>query len=323
MMAPPKFWYDPAQKFWPAVLAPFAAITAQLTARRVAKPGFAASVPVICCGNASVGGAGKTTLALYLLHYFREQGFAPASLTRGHGGQTRHAPHRVDPARDSAAEIGDEPLLLAALAPCYVCPDRAAGARAAIKDGANILVLDDGLQNPSLHKDFSFLVIDGASGFGNGCLLPAGPLREPIEAAAARSQAALMIGDDVTCAQSQLPAALPVLRADLIPEASISDFSDQKILAFAGIGRPEKFFSMLRTSGLKLCATRSFPDHHTFSARDLADLQTTAAVHNAILLCTPKDFVRLPKNFPARQIGVALRFRDPAALAKLLAFAPP
>ncbi len=313
-MRPPGFWQHGGALA--SLLAPVSAIWATVTARRVARPGWRAPVPVICCGNASVGGAGKTTLALDLGARLAARGVAFAYLTRGHGGRARGV-LRVDPGRHNATLAGDEAMLLAATAPTYVAADRAAGARAALAAGARVLVMDDGLQNPTLVRDLSLLVIDGASGFGNGRVLPAGPLREPIEAAAARCAAAVLIGADETGAARQLPAALPVLHATLAPDTGIAPLTGRKVLAFAGIGRPEKFFAMLERAGVEVVRRRPFPDHHRYSAATLRALRDEAARLGAIPVTTPKDAARLPAG-AVHVVGVQLVWRDASAIETLL-----
>ena len=236
-MRPPAFWRHGSRSPWPALLAPLGTVVAAVTARRIARPGWRAPVPVICCGNVTVGGAGKTTLALDLAGRLCARGVAVHVLLRGYGGTVggvhRGMPrgtypgmprgtYRVTPG-DPASLVGDEALLLAAVAPTWVGADRAASARAAVAAGAEALLLDDGLQNPTLLKDLSLLVVDGASGFGNGRVLPAGPLREPVAAGAARCQAAVLIGADATGAAAHLPAGLPVLRAHLEQGPGVSD----------------------------------------------------------------------------------------------------
>jgi tetraacyldisaccharide 4'-kinase len=242
-MKPPAFWNRsglPAR-----LLAPLGAMTAAITARRVARPGWRAPVPVLCIGNVTTGGTGKTPIVLDFAARLRAGGAAVHILTRGYGGHLR-GPVRVGPARHTAAEVGDEALLLAAAAPCWVGADRAAAARAAIAAGAGVLLLDDGLQNPGLAKDCSVLVIDGETGFANRLLLPAGPLREPVHAAASRCRAAVMMGADRTGAASLLPAGLPVVEARLEPGPAMRAMAGQPVFAFAGIGRPDKFFATLR-----------------------------------------------------------------------------
>lgn len=282
-------------------LAPFGAITARLTARRLARPGWRAPIPVFCCGNAGVGGAGKTTLVLDLLMRLAAMGAAPHALLRGYGGRAR-GPLAVDPARHDAALVGDEALLLAAAAPTWIARDRAAGGRAIAAAGAGAIVMDDGLQNPGLVKDCSLLVIDGGAGFGNGRLLPAGPLREAVASAAARCRAAVLIGEDRRHALGQLPPDLPVLHADLVQDLSGLPPA-ARYFAFAGIGRPEKFFEGLAGAGLTLAGSRAFADHHRYRAAELSALAAAARAERALLLTTPKDFARLP---PAARAGIAV-----------------
>jgi tetraacyldisaccharide 4'-kinase len=288
-----------------------------MTARRVARPGWRAPVPVLCCGNAGVGGAGKTTVALDLIARLQRQGARPHALLRGYGGRVR-GPLLVRPGQHDARQVGDEALLLAERAPTWVSADRAAGARAAAEEGADAIVMDDGLQNPGLIKDCSLLVIDGGYGFGNGRLVPAGPLREPVAAAAARCQAAVLIGRDAHGALAMLPP-LPVLRAVLVPEVAGLDF-DRDYLAFAGIGRPEKFFAGLRAAGVTLAGTRAFADHHPYSSAELAALARDAHRAGALLLTTPKDMARLSpsQRDGIAAAGVALAWEDEAALTALL-----
>ena len=306
-MRAPAFWQS--EGLLPTLLSPLARIYAAATAARVARPGWRAPVPVICCGNATAGGAGKTTLALDLGARLTARGVALAFLTRGYGGRATSA-LRVNPREHDARAVGDEALLLAALAPTFVAPDRAAGAR--------VLVMDDGLQNSTLAKDLSFLVIDGADGFGNARVIPAGPLREPVAAAAARCQAALLIGNDRHDATNQLPPSLPVLRASL--ESLTGNLPRQPLFAFAGIGRPEKFFATLEAAGFTLAGRREFPDHHPYSERELRDLLNAASRLTATPVTTPKDAVRLPaavhdKIFTA---GVRLVWEDPQSLESML-----
>ena len=318
-MRPPAFWSNRRPTVAARLLDPMGAITAWATARRLRRTGWRAPVPVICCGNVGVGGAGKTTLALDLARRLQARGLAVHCLTRGYGGRARGV-LRVEPDRHEAELAGDEALLLAAVAPTWVSANRAAGARAAIAAGAQILLMDDGLQNPGLVQDWPLLVIDGAAGFGNGRLLPAGPLREPVATATARAAAAILIGRDDTGAVASLPASLPLLRADLVMEPGLSRLHGHRLLAFAGIARPEKFFGALRGIGLDLASTRGFPDHHRFTAADLATLRRDAARLHATLVTTPKDAVRLPRAMRAEVVvaDVSLHWHDAPALQALL-----
>jgi tetraacyldisaccharide 4'-kinase len=300
-MRAPLFWQRDGLA--PRLLSPLAALTTRLTARRVARPGMTSPIPVICVGNATVGGSGKTMLARTLLTRYRARAIPAFALTRGYGGRLA-GPIQVDPTRHSALDVGDEPLLLAASAPTIVARDRAAGARLAIAGGAARLIMDDGLQNPDLRKTLSFLVIDGGSGFGNGRVLPAGPLREPIKAAAARCACAVLIGADTSGARAALPASMPVLTAHIAAISPVP-LNNLRAVAFAGIGRPEKFFDSLRGLGTDLVATLSLPDHHRYSHADCAHLAGLAAQHGAVLVTTEKDQVKL--SDPFRQACIVVK----------------
>lgn len=313
-MKTPRFWAErgPLAR----ALSPLGAIAARITARRLTRPGADCGVPVICIGNAGVGGAGKTILVRHILAHYADA--RPFALTRGHGGALR-GPVLVDPTRHTAREVGDEALLLAATAPTILARNRAAGARLAVRHGASVIVMDDGLQNPGLVKTVSFLTIDGGAGFGNGFLLPAGPLREPIAAAAARCAAAVLIGSDSHDASEQLPHDLPVLGARLIPLPP-PGLAARPLVAFAGIGRPEKFFETLRDAEATLAAAIPFADHHAYKPRDLVRLADLAARHGAALATTEKDAVKLPEAFRriCLVVPVRLAFDDPEALVRLL-----
>ncbi len=305
-MMPPGFWMHDG--VLPRLLAPAAAVVARGTARRLARPGWRAPVPVLCCGNAGVGGAGKTTLALDLLRRLQARGVAAHCLTRGYGGRVRGV-LRVDPSVHDAALVGDEPLLLAAAAPTWVSADRAAGARAAVAAGAEALIMDDGLQNPTLVQDVGLLVIDGAAGFGNGRVMPAGPLREPVAAAAARCRAAVLIGPDLAGARAALPPGMPVLAACLAPDMALHG---RRVLAFAGIARPAKFYATLRQAGGTVVETMGFPDHHRFTCPELTQMLRRAAALDATPATTPKDAVRLPPAVRSAVlvVGVSLAWQD-------------
>ncbi len=273
---------------------------------------------MVCCGNATVGGAGKTTLALDVGGRLKARGHRVAFLTRGFGGRAARG-LRVLPLHTSA-DVGDEALLLAAEAPTYVGADRAAGARAAIADGADRLVMDDGLQSPTLSKTVSLLVIDGATGLGNGLVMPAGPLREPVAAAMARCAAAVLIGPDETGVLEVLPSGKPVLRARLVSRFKPDLVGGKTVVAFAGIGRPDKFFTSLSAAGAVIASRHSFPDHHRFSAAELRTLLATAEKLDAALVTTPKDAMRLPPDFVGRvvAVGVDLSWEDSAQIEATL-----
>ena len=284
-MQAPEFWRRDGVLPW--LLAPVAAVYAGVTAWRVARPGWLAPVPVLCVGNAGVGGSGKTTVALDLGTRLMARGRRVAFLTRGYGGRLA-GPLRVDGLRHGAGQVGDEALLLAGMAATYLGADRGLTARMAVAQGAGVLVMDDGLQNPSLRKTRSLLVIDGAVGFGNGRVIPAGPLREPVGAAAARCGAAVLIGEDAAGALGQLPAGLPVLRARLVSEVPPAG----ALVAFAGIGRPGKFRQTLEAAGGHVRALHAFPDHHPYGEAELRRILSAAG--GATVVTTPKDMVRVP-----------------------------
>ncbi len=313
-MRPPAFWQQDG--LLPRLLAPVGEVAAGLTARRVARPGWRAPVPVLCCGNAGVGGAGKTTVALDLAQRLVARGVAVHCLTRGYGGRARGV-LRVEPAAHDAVLVGDEPLLLAAVAPTWVAADRAAGARAAVIAGAQALLMDDGLQNPTLVKDAALLVVDGAVGFGNGRVMPAGPLREGVASAAARCRAAVLIGPDAAGVRAALPLGLRVLTAALEPAAAMPGV---RVLAFSGIARPSKFHATLRQAGATVADCMDFPDHHRFTGAELDGVLARATALDAMPVTTPKDAVRLPGAVRSRVrvVGVSLRWDDPAALERLL-----
>jgi tetraacyldisaccharide 4'-kinase len=239
-------------------------------------------------------------------------------LSRGYGGQGGDT--RRVAAGDTAADVGDEPLLLAEVAPTWTGSDRAASARAAVEAGAEALVLDDGLQNPTLCKDLSLLVIDGATGFGNGRVLPAGPLREPVAAGASRCQAAVLIGADLTGATVALPQDLPLLRALLVHGPDVDALAGRRVFAFAGIASPEKFFATLGEAGVILAGRVGFPDHHPYTDSELRRLLDEAARLDAVLLTTKKDAVRLPaaRLAEVRVVDVAIAWEDPPAIEALL-----
>ena len=225
---------------------------------------------------------------------------------------------------DPASLVGDEALLLAATAPTWIGADRAASARAAVAAGAGALVMDDGLQNPTLQKTLSLLTIDGAFGFGNGRVMPAGPLREPIATGAARCHAAVLIGPDQTGAASLLPPGLPVLRASLVPGPEIAPHVGQSVLAFAGIASPGKFFSGLEQAGVRLAASLPFPDHHPFTERELRGILAQARELRVRPVTTPKDAVRIPPGLRTEfdVIGVALRWQAPSEIEALISALP-
>ncbi|HEX4112472.1 MAG TPA: tetraacyldisaccharide 4'-kinase [Stellaceae bacterium] len=314
-MSPPEFWARPG--LLPSLLQPVARAYAALgAARRHAVTPYRAPVPVICVGNLVVGGAGKTPVVESVVQILRRRGHRPGILSRGYGGAAA-GPLRVAPARHDAAAVGDEPLLLARAAPVWVGRDRAAAARAACAAGADCLVMDDGFQNPGLAKDLSLLVIDGSYGLGNGRVMPAGPLREPAPQGLARADAIVLIGDDRAGIAARV--VKPMLRAALAPTNGAA-FAGRAVVAFAGIGRPAKFFASLRAAEARLVAQHVFPDHHSYRESELRRLASEAAANDAALVTTEKDHVRLGEEWRERIATLAVRivWEDESRVTALL-----
>jgi len=277
-----------------------------------------APVPVICVGNLVVGGAGKTPLAIALARHLIAAGRSPHFLSRGYGGRQR-GPVQVDLQRHDAAAVGDEPLLLAAVAPTWVARNRREGARRACAAGADVIVMDDGFQNPSLAKDIAVLAVDGGYGFGNHRVMPAGPLRERLPGGLARADAAVVIGTDATGALSGIQQYCPVHKAYLAPLPDDA-IAGSRVFAFAGIGRPEKFYATLRQIGCTVVATKDFPDHHPYTPEQIMKLCEDAAALDAVPVTTEKDFVRLPDEARSmvRALKVELGWADPASPGRIL-----
>ena len=293
-MREPAFWQRKAS-ISAALLAPVAALYGAVAAKRLARQGADAGIPVLCVGNFTLGGTGKTPAALLLAGMLAEMGERVFCLSRGYGGSLA-GPKSVD-AGDSAALVGDEPLLLARVAPTVVARDRAAGAALARAQGATAIVMDDGLQNASLAKDFTIAVVDGRRGIGNGRVFPAGPLRAPLAAQLAATDALLLVGEEARAGDVVAAAkarGLPVLHGHLLPDAgAVKSLQGRKVLAFAGIGDPEKFFASATAAGIAVARRRAFPDHHRFSATEVAGLIADAERDGLTLLTTAKDRARM------------------------------
>jgi tetraacyldisaccharide 4'-kinase len=292
-MREPEFWWEPGRG---RILSPLAAVYGAVAWLRMRQRGQSAGVPVICLGNLTVGGAGKTPAALAVGRILLAAHERPFFLSRGYGGQLA-GPARVNPLLHHAADVGDEPLMLARLAPTIVARKRAMGAQAARSGGASVIVMDDGFQNPSLVKDLSILLVDGPRGVGNGRIIPAGPLRAPLRAQIARAQALVIVGPP-SGADKILDTArrygVAVFHGGLEPDRnSLAAIGRRKVLAFAGIGNPDKFYATLAAAGIDVGGRASFPDHHRYTAAEAKDLIARATAARLVLLTTEKDMVRL------------------------------
>lgn len=322
-------WWQAAPGLWATLLQPFASLYGGIVVRRWKKTrGHRASVPVLCIGNLTAGGSGKTPVAIAVAKLLVELGERPFFLTRGYGGSVS-GPYRVQPDQDTAMYVGDEPLLLARQAPTVVCADRVAGTEAAIADGASIVIMDDGFQNPSLRKDLSIVVVDGEAALGNERVMPAGPLRAPLAYQLERTDILLVLGAGSNAdplIETVKRLGKPVLRGMLKPDGETAWLVKQTIIAFAGIGRPQKFFATLSNLRAVLAEQHAFPDHHSFTDLDAEMLLGAADRHHALLVTTEKDWVRLAKNdgpigrlkAEVRPLPVTARFEDPEALTALL-----
>ncbi|MFC4170618.1 tetraacyldisaccharide 4'-kinase [Microvirga sp. GCM10011540] len=294
-MRAPAFWWQAAPSPLAHLLRPASLIYGAVAARRMGRPGAQAGLPVVCIGNFTAGGAGKTPTALAVAELLEAAGESPAFLSRGYGGRLAGPVEVTD--HHTAADVGDEPLLLARRAPTIVSRDRPAGAQLALEIGATAVIMDDGLQNPSLRKDCVIAVVDGATGIGNGLPLPSGPLRAPMAVQWPAIDAILVIGEgeagDAVAGEAE-QMGKRAFRARLVPyPAAAEALRDRRVLAFAGIGRPEKFFDTLRECGARVEQTRIFPDHHPYSPADLDVLRGEAARAGLQAVTTEKDLARI------------------------------
>jgi tetraacyldisaccharide 4'-kinase len=326
------FWWYRRKGALASALAPVGRLYGRLVEARAARVApYRSLLPVICIGNFTAGGGGKTPTAIAVAALLAELGARPAFLTRGYGGASK-GPVPVAKGQ-SAEQVGDEPLLLAEVAPTMVAADRAAGAVALEATEAAVIVMDDGFQNPSLAKDLSLVVVDAAAGIGNGLIMPAGPLRAPLDAQMARASALIVIGDGEKAAsltEAFTAQGKPVLKARTVPRQDRRWLGVLPVIGFAGIARPEKFFATLRNNGARLIDTRAFPDHHRYRERDARRLLKAAKEQNAMLVTTEKDFVRLADEedtalgelrHRCRPFPIAVEFDDAAAVKDLLAAA--
>jgi tetraacyldisaccharide 4'-kinase len=316
-MQAPDFWQR--RGLAACVLAPAGAVWRSWSRIRFAMANpWQAPVPVICVGNITVGGAGKTPLVIALARRLLAAGARPHILSRGFGGK-HEGPLQVNPFTHDAADVGDEPLLLARTAPTWIGGDRERSAKLAVAAGADVLVMDDGFQNPGLVKTRSILAVDGGYGFGNGLVMPAGPLRETVADGLARADAIVLFGADTSGIAGTIAGRRPIYGARIVPVPD-DEIAGQPVFAFAGIARPEKFYGTLRELGCTLIGTRDFPDHHPFTADEIMAVCDAAAAAEAIPVTTEKDWVRLPRaaRKMVRVVGIHIEWEDTDALERVL-----
>jgi tetraacyldisaccharide 4'-kinase len=321
-MREPGFWHGPSS-LNSHLLKPLAALYGAIAAKRLRRSGLNAGIPVLCVGNYHVGGAGKTPTVLALAKLLRELGETPVVLSRGYGGKLR-GPVKVDPDRHAASDVGDEPLMLANRLPVVVARKRAEGVTLARAQNASVILMDDGFQSPAVVKDASLIVIDSERGLGNGQVFPAGPLRAPLRPQLARTDALIIVGGGaaaVAVAAEIAAQGKPVLRAYLKPDAAqVAELRGQRVLAFAGIGDPARFFNTLRASGIDVIRERAFADHHPYAQGEIEGLIAEAKRDALMLVTTEKDLARLRSW--AQQIvpfPVTLEFDDAALMRKFVA----
>lgn len=320
----PDFWYPSGRRAsWRSLLLTPAGVVIDAAGRlrRALVTPKTAGVPVICIGNLVAGGVGKTPVALAVASHIKARGGQPFFLSRGYGGKIA-GPKRVDYMADTASDVGDEPLLLARRFPTIISRDRPAGAELAVREGADCIIMDDGFQNPSLKKDLSIVVVDGARGFGNERLIPAGPLRETIHGGLSRADGVVVVGEDGGVTR-KIKTVLPgdrLMSAQFTPHTEQPMDKKRRYLAFAGIGHPEKFFNTLRAYGLPLSDQIRFPDHHIFTEEELSMLREKAVSSHAALITTEKDWQRLSEDARAQiwYFGIEAQLNETDRLDALL-----
>jgi len=328
-MKAPGFWWSKSPSVPALALAPAGWVYGRITGRRMKqKPKGSSRLPVICVGNFVAGGTGKTPFALMLHSMLTEDGFRPGFLLRGHGGSLA-GPALVDPGSHEAAEVGDEALLLAKAGPAVISRDRVKGAELAEQQEIDVLLMDDGFQNPDLAKDLRIVLVDAHTGVGNGRCLPAGPMRAPLKTQMLHADVLVVVGDGEGAADVLHLAGrkgLPILRAGLKP-GSADHLFYKPLLAFAGIGRPEKFFKTLTGLGLKLLKKKAYPDHHVFTKDDASELLRTSEADGLQLVTTEKDMARISTaggeifrwlESKTETLAVSMAIREPERLRDII-----
>ncbi|CAK7192355.1 Tetraacyldisaccharide 4'-kinase [Commensalibacter sp. Nvir] len=319
-MKAPSFWYKNPPNIIAKILFPLSCLTSCITQYRVSKTKPKVEVPVICCGNLTVGGTGKTILALEIGSFYKNQGIHIAFLTRGYKKKKKQPiPFKVNSNIHTFNDVGDEALLLSQIGDTWIGSNRFDSAQKAIQHGAELLIMDDGFQNPTLYQDLPILILDGTRGFGNQLCLPAGPCREKLCHGVLRAKVCICIDKDEQQILPLLPSSLPVFHAALEMDEKIKHFKHQSVIAFAGIGRPKKFFQALRANGLTLAHSLSFPDHYNYRNKDFKKLLTLKRRLDLPLVTTPKDYVKLPEILKSKitALDVHLRWDDDRALTKI------
>lgn len=312
-MKTPKYWQS--NSFISKILMPIAWFYGRLTQWRLKfSTPPKADIPVICIGNITAGGTGKTPVSVSIAKMLESEMMHPFFITRGYGGKLNNI--YVNNKKHSAHDVGDEPLLLSHQAPVVIASNRFNGAKLALKEGADILIMDDGFQNPSLHKDLSFLVFDGHYGIGNGKIIPAGPLRETLEDGLKRADALIIMGKDKHDLAKR--TNLPVFFGHT--EAVQTTINNTNVLAFAGIGHPQKFYHTLQMQGFNIVDSIDFPDHHFYSKNELNELLTKAQALNAEIYTTSKDFVKIPTSYHKyiNVLEIAVVWDDPEGLLNFI-----
>ena len=316
-MRTPKFWYNEPNIISSALL-PLSKIYAlSCSIRNKFINPSSATAPIICIGNLVAGGAGKTLVALSLANVLKDH--SVAFLTRGYGGSFV-GPMKVNYEIHSFNQVGDEALLLSRTAPTWLAHDRVAGARAAISDGAKVIIMDDGFQNLSLKKNYSLVVIEGETGFGNYRLLPSGPLRESVDDGLARTDATIIIGNDKLGVANLIPKSIPRLNASIVPTLEAKVLSGKRVAAIAGIGQPNKFYNTLKGMQCCIVSKHTFSDHHVYKQKEIMNICQKASALDAIVVTTEKDWVRFPSKVKpmVKTVPVKLEWQDRKMIHSLL-----